>query len=669
MHRRQNTPRNLSVSLYANSRHSASTARTTSFSPTYYMPITYRPRPLVLVHDAREARWETARGLQHPRKSARSVTRMLILRVFPDQAVKSLCDTWHPDDIPIVFTACGRESLCAQPEPPTPTPLSEPSPSPPLMAAGFSKLFGTRNTQLPSPVSPTTRPSPSPPADGCESYTQAPESSGGSNLIPIKGFVHEVLRRSRTSTGVLQTALCYLEAVRAKVPELLRQEKADPTSDRHAEPEAEPRIVQGVFDDDSRDELADGSFTDAPEKTAGPTLDTIRVDDTYLANDTGADIPLPSVPAVARSKEPSPPLAPLPPLPSPLCCPRRTFLACLILASKFMQDRSYSNRAWAKLAGLPPREIGRCERAVGEALEWRLWVGKLPSTATTGSESSNSRVFSRTRSDGDLLAASTRTCSSASTAAWAASATAGMDAQRWTSSQTFASIPTPRATPRTTRTIRRSATVPAIASDAFAAPADPFLALRGRLDDIAACYDARPAPGQGYDPTFSMDVEPQVEVSPSLSTPTLSYSPMSTASSSSDGSEERTIQMSMFIDLPTPALSYASSATPSSCGPWVASSAMFPPADPANPYRAASHLNFNFSQTHYNNHVHSSYALESGMAENENAAFSATGRVFGVSTTKTAPPPTTMIPTTLPSFAEAFPLSEQCPGVLGFGSR
>ncbi|KAI9068851.1 hypothetical protein FKP32DRAFT_1560897 [Trametes sanguinea] len=66
----------------------------------------------------------------------------------------------------------------------------------------------------------------------------------------------------------------------------------------------------------------------------------------------------------------------LPPLPSPLCCPRRTFLACLILASKFMQDRSYSNRAWAKLAGLPPREIGRCERAVGEALDWRLWVGK-----------------------------------------------------------------------------------------------------------------------------------------------------------------------------------------------------------------------------------------------------------------------------------------------------
>ena len=68
----------------------------------------------------------------------------------------------------------------------------------------------------------------------------------------------------------------------------------------------------------------------------------------------------------------------MPALPSPLLCPRRTFLASLILASKFFQDKCYSNRAWAKLSGLPPREIGRCERALGQALGWRLWVGKSP---------------------------------------------------------------------------------------------------------------------------------------------------------------------------------------------------------------------------------------------------------------------------------------------------
>ncbi|KAF8520461.1 hypothetical protein BU17DRAFT_7474, partial [Hysterangium stoloniferum] len=55
-------------------------------------------------------------------------------------------------------------------------------------------------------------------------------------------------------------------------------------------------------------------------------------------------------------------------------CPRRMFVAALILATKFTQDRVYSNRAWAKISGLDAREVSRCERALGEALEWRLWV-------------------------------------------------------------------------------------------------------------------------------------------------------------------------------------------------------------------------------------------------------------------------------------------------------
>ncbi|KAJ7066216.1 hypothetical protein C8F01DRAFT_1122637 [Mycena amicta] len=33
----------------------------------------------------------------------------------------------------------------------------------------------------------------------------------------MKGFVHEVLRRSHTSGSVLQTALCYLEAIHPQV--------------------------------------------------------------------------------------------------------------------------------------------------------------------------------------------------------------------------------------------------------------------------------------------------------------------------------------------------------------------------------------------------------------------------------------------------------------------
>ncbi|KAI0645693.1 hypothetical protein C8Q79DRAFT_893323, partial [Trametes meyenii] len=551
----------------------------------------------------------------------------------PDQAVKSLCDTWHPDDIPSVFIECGSESLCAQPEPPTPH-AETPAPHP-MMTAGFSKLFGSRNTQLPSPISPTSRPSPSPPADGRKSYSQAPEGSGGSNLIPIKGFVHEVLRRSRTSTGVLQTALCYLEAVRCKVPELLRKEKARPTSEYSAEPEAEPRIVVG-----SSEQLnpPDVTLPDAFSETAGPTLDTIRVDDAHLAS-AGADIDMPSQSGASgpRYTEQAP-LPPLPSLPSPLCCPRRTFLACLILASKFMQDRSYSNRAWAKLAGLPPREIGRCERALGEALEWRLWVGKLPSTPTSSTVSGMcaGRAFTRARSEGDLLVStSSPSCTSYSTAAWAA-ATAGVATPCATSSHMRTTIPTPLPTPRTTRTIRRSATVPSVGSDGFTASADPFFPSTGRTSGTAY-YDTRSAPGTGFETAFAMDVEPLLEVSPSLSTPTLSYSPMSSASSSSDGSEERTIQMSAFMDLPTPSCS----ATGPFGGPWVATSFSYPPADPANPYCTSAHVNINSYYTTSN--VYS----EGGVGENVDGAAGPTLAAIGVAGTK-------MVPMTLPSFAEAF---------------
>lgn len=65
-------------------------------------------------------------------------------------------------------------------------------------------------------------------------------------------------------------------------------------------------------------------------------------------------------------------------LPSLQLDPRRTFIAALVLANKFAQDKCYSNRTWAKLVGLKPREISRCERALGDTLRWRLWVCTTP---------------------------------------------------------------------------------------------------------------------------------------------------------------------------------------------------------------------------------------------------------------------------------------------------
>ena len=85
----------------------------------------------------------------------------------------------------------------------------------------LSNLFiqPTTNPQLPSPITPSRSPLSLP--------LQPPSESAmfRSNLVPIRGFVHEVLRRSRTSGAVLQIALCYLEAIRSKVPACLQRER------------------------------------------------------------------------------------------------------------------------------------------------------------------------------------------------------------------------------------------------------------------------------------------------------------------------------------------------------------------------------------------------------------------------------------------------------------
>jgi hypothetical protein len=96
-----------------------------------------------------------------------------------DQAVKTLFEIWRPDDIPSVF------------------------------------------------VGPSKGPTCNPPASGSPSSPKSLVSTGAdtdSVLLPLKTFVHEVLKRSRMSGSIMQTALCYLEAVRSKVPEILRDE-------------------------------------------------------------------------------------------------------------------------------------------------------------------------------------------------------------------------------------------------------------------------------------------------------------------------------------------------------------------------------------------------------------------------------------------------------------
>ncbi|KAK5092587.1 PHO85 cyclin-5 [Lithohypha guttulata] len=57
-------------------------------------------------------------------------------------------------------------------------------------------------------------------------------------------------------------------------------------------------------------------------------------------------------------------------------CGRRMFLTALILASKYLQDRNYSARAWSKISGLPLREINDNERRYLSIVSWDLHVPK-----------------------------------------------------------------------------------------------------------------------------------------------------------------------------------------------------------------------------------------------------------------------------------------------------
>lgn len=83
--------------------------------------------------------------------------------------------------------------------------------------------------QLPFPISPATQSFPpvSPPSFAAAHTTDAeatPLTQPNTNLVPIKGFIHEVLCKSYMSCGVLQAAQSYLGGICAKVPELVEED-------------------------------------------------------------------------------------------------------------------------------------------------------------------------------------------------------------------------------------------------------------------------------------------------------------------------------------------------------------------------------------------------------------------------------------------------------------
>lgn len=114
--------------------------------------------------------------------------------------------------------------------------------------------------------------------------------TGSKGVIPLRTFIQETLKRSRSSYSTLQVALYYLVKLRPRVP------AHDFTKEQSREP-SQSRAMQ---------------------------------------------------------------------------CGRRMFLTALILASKYLQDRNYSARAWSKISGLPAVEINQNELMFLNAIDWRL---------------------------------------------------------------------------------------------------------------------------------------------------------------------------------------------------------------------------------------------------------------------------------------------------------
>ncbi|KAF9127260.1 hypothetical protein BGW39_005982, partial [Mortierella sp. 14UC] len=156
-------------------------------------------------------------------------------------------------------------------------------------------------------------------------------------VIPLHIFVKETLRRSRTTLSTLQLALYYIYRVRAQVLAAQERIRLDQiqhfhqhmTALQHGLPPSPCISLDSLSDVDLRQSDYFSAIKIKPalpltppgsNNTTPPSLSPLSQTSTASTS-----------PVLAKSE--------------PVGCGRRMFLAALILASKFQQDRTYSNKA------------------------------------------------------------------------------------------------------------------------------------------------------------------------------------------------------------------------------------------------------------------------------------------------------------------------------------
>ncbi|KAI9343912.1 hypothetical protein DFJ73DRAFT_797220 [Zopfochytrium polystomum] len=219
------------------------------------------------------------------------------------------------------------------------------------------------------------------------SQVQEKHGSGHHRTIQsTKHFIQEILRRSRSSFYVLQLSLFYLIRLRNRA--LMNAAHAPALTDNN------PDLIHLPADNRDNSSLLPTPTLPSPPHSEPEDQEAVCIKAELLEVSTGPTTPpawrqhlnLPQHDAAntqsnafASSRRTLPP-----PLPLALQQPppvtrdsHRAFLACLILASKYLDDRTHSARAWSQFSGLPLWQINELEREALLGLGHALHVGPV----------------------------------------------------------------------------------------------------------------------------------------------------------------------------------------------------------------------------------------------------------------------------------------------------
>ncbi|KAF9902510.1 hypothetical protein EC991_004842 [Linnemannia zychae] len=242
--------------------------------------------------------------------------------------------------------------------------------------------------------------------------SECPQKQKG---LPLRTFIQETLKRSRSSYSTLQTALFYLYKIRNKVPCAYLKRRQDqlfaqqptmpsphsvaglatpPASPYHQQNLAEFPNVQGsdyfsVRKMDSKPSLPSPLSSNCSMASASPAsvsgyspCSSASPSSTTSSPDSSSASPCPTSSSAACSSATSATAGSSSSSSSQassqsnriIYCGRRTFLAALMVASKYLQDRNYSNKAWAKISGLSIKEINANELIFLKLIDYSLFV-------------------------------------------------------------------------------------------------------------------------------------------------------------------------------------------------------------------------------------------------------------------------------------------------------